>query len=181
MVGLDELYNTYTPMGSHANQSGKWKTFSSYEEMVKYIKNNTPEDGTYEYLLEDRVTGLGGVTPLTKSANSAPTATALQGSAAGSSVDHDYSKTNIQVAGVDEADIVKTDGEYIYVLSKGASTSQKPAPPRTQRSSRGLNLQTSRPARLFISGDRLTVLAPNTIPNGYDEPVPSWTRSPARH
>ena len=46
MVGLDELYNTYTPMGSHANQSGKWKTFSSYEEMVKYIKNNTPEDGT---------------------------------------------------------------------------------------------------------------------------------------
>jgi inhibitor of cysteine peptidase len=29
----------------------------------------------------------------------------------------DYSKTNIQVEGVDEADIVKTDGEYIYVIS----------------------------------------------------------------
>ncbi len=28
-----------------------------------------------------------------------------------------YSTTNIQVAGVDEADIVKTDGEYIYTLS----------------------------------------------------------------
>ena len=28
-----------------------------------------------------------------------------------------YSETNIQVAGVDEADIVKTDGEYIYMLS----------------------------------------------------------------
>ena len=28
-----------------------------------------------------------------------------------------YSTTNIQVAGVDEADIVKTDGDYIYVLS----------------------------------------------------------------
>lgn len=27
-----------------------------------------------------------------------------------------YSKTNVQVAGVDEADIVKTDGEYIYIL-----------------------------------------------------------------
>lgn len=26
----------------------------------------------------------------------------------------DYSETNIQVAGVDEAEIVKTDGEYIY-------------------------------------------------------------------
>ncbi len=29
----------------------------------------------------------------------------------------DYSKTNIQIEGVDEADIVKTDGSYIYTLS----------------------------------------------------------------
>jgi uncharacterized secreted protein with C-terminal beta-propeller domain len=28
-----------------------------------------------------------------------------------------YSRTSIQVEGVDEADIVKTDGEYIYVIS----------------------------------------------------------------
>ena len=30
----------------------------------------------------------------------------------------DYSKTNIQVEGVDEADIIKTDGDYIYSLSE---------------------------------------------------------------
>ena len=29
----------------------------------------------------------------------------------------DYSKTTTQVEGVDEADIVKTDGKYIYILS----------------------------------------------------------------
>jgi len=29
----------------------------------------------------------------------------------------DYSKTNIQVEGVDEADIVKTDGDYIYLIA----------------------------------------------------------------
>lgn len=29
---------------------------------------------------------------------------------------NDYSKTNVQVEGVDEADVVKTDGEYIYVI-----------------------------------------------------------------
>jgi len=29
----------------------------------------------------------------------------------------DYSTTNVQVAGVDEGDIVKTDGEYIYAIS----------------------------------------------------------------
>ena len=32
-----------------------------------------------------------------------------------------YSTTNIQVSGVDEADIVKTDGKYIYVLSLTSS------------------------------------------------------------
>ena len=35
-----------------------------------------------------------------------------------SSSTRDYSKTNIQVEGVDEADIIKTDGNYIYSLSE---------------------------------------------------------------
>ena len=30
----------------------------------------------------------------------------------------DYSKTNVQVEGVDEADIIKTDGYYIYSISE---------------------------------------------------------------
>ena len=34
-----------------------------------------------------------------------------------SSVSKDYSKTNIQVEGVDEADIIKTDGDFIYSIS----------------------------------------------------------------
>ena len=37
-----------------------------------------------------------------------------------SSAEPGYSTTNIQVEGVDEADIVKTDGDYIYVLSNQA-------------------------------------------------------------
>jgi len=32
--------------------------------------------------------------------------------------DGDYSQTNVQVAGVDEGDIVKTDGTYVYVVSQ---------------------------------------------------------------
>lgn len=31
----------------------------------------------------------------------------------------DYSTTNVQVQGVDEADVVKTDGEYIYQVNRG--------------------------------------------------------------
>ncbi|HHX87466.1 MAG TPA: hypothetical protein GX693_04705 [Firmicutes bacterium] len=37
--------------------------------------------------------------------------------AAGRSTAGDYSTTNIQVAGVDEADIIKTDGEYIFQVN----------------------------------------------------------------
>ena len=33
----------------------------------------------------------------------------------------DYSSTNIQVEGVDESDIVKTDGDYVYTIFAGAS------------------------------------------------------------
>lgn len=33
----------------------------------------------------------------------------------------DYSKTNVQVEGIDEGDIVKTDGEYIYVLKNSGN------------------------------------------------------------
>ncbi|UCC28619.1 MAG: beta-propeller domain-containing protein, partial [Candidatus Bathyarchaeota archaeon] len=41
----------------------------------------------------------------------------------------DFSTTNIQVAGVDEADIVKTDGEYLYVLTGGSLLIIKAYPP----------------------------------------------------
>jgi inhibitor of cysteine peptidase len=36
-----------------------------------------------------------------------------------------YSTTNVQVAGVDEADLVKNDGEYLYVTSNDYSNNQK--------------------------------------------------------
>ncbi len=44
-------------------------------------------------------------------------ATADSSESQASSPEPSYSATNIQVEGVDEADIVKTDGDYIYVLS----------------------------------------------------------------
>lgn len=42
----------------------------------------------------------------------------------GSTESDSYSTTNIQVAGVDEADLVKNDGEYLYVSSNDYSANQ---------------------------------------------------------
>ena len=46
-------------------------------------------------------------------------ATAEEAYAGDSAKSADYSETNAQVAGIDEADIVKTDGNYIYALYNG--------------------------------------------------------------
>ncbi|HML38881.1 MAG TPA: beta-propeller domain-containing protein [Bacillota bacterium] len=40
--------------------------------------------------------------------------------AASSAKDDSYSQTNVQVEGIDEADIVKTDGKYIYIAGNNA-------------------------------------------------------------
>ncbi|UCH31569.1 MAG: beta-propeller domain-containing protein [Candidatus Bathyarchaeota archaeon] len=73
-----------------------WK-FSSYEELVDFV--NTSSSYLPYYLEGDVVFAFG--TALRTQDTSTP----------------DYSTTNIQVKGVDEADIVKSDGQYLYVVS----------------------------------------------------------------
>lgn len=77
--------------------------------------------------------------------------------------DADYSKTNIQEFGVDEADIVKTDGKYIYILRRNSSVTIVDA-----RDPQNLkNVSTIPPAdsdlfgtnELYVDGDILNVIA----------------------
>ena len=42
-----------------------------------------------------------------------------------SAASDDYSETNVQVEGVDEADTVKTDGKFIYILKSNYDESEK--------------------------------------------------------
>ena len=67
-----------------------------------------------------------------------------------------HSETNIQVEGVDEADIVKTDGEYIYIVSGGKLTIVKAYPPEEARVLSKISL-TGGIAGIFINGDKLAV------------------------
>jgi inhibitor of cysteine peptidase len=76
--------------------------------------------------------------------------------AAPKAADTDYSETNIQVEGVDEADIVKTDGEYIYVVSGNNLTIVKAYPPEEARIVSKISL-TGNIAGIFVNGDKLAV------------------------
>ena len=76
--------------------------FASLDELKEILKENTRE--TYK---GGPITGGLIVEDALSTTNKAESITQNTG---------DYSTTNVQVANVDEADIVKTDGEYIYYV-----------------------------------------------------------------
>jgi inhibitor of cysteine peptidase len=80
-------------------------TFSSYSALADFLKTSTGSSSLGSY---DGRFGLS---------SQAPSAVPSQAeSGLGGTNTKDYSTTNIQVAGVDEADKVKTDGNYIYMI-----------------------------------------------------------------
>ena len=77
--------------------------FSSYSELKTFVNKTGSIVGPWRYFLDSAKAG---------TATNAPAAEGAQGVPR-------YSQTNVQVEGVDEADIVKTDGQYIYLVSNG--------------------------------------------------------------
>ena len=77
-----------------------------------------------------------------------------------------YSGTNVQVAGVDEADIVKTDGERIFMIVDGTLRIALVEPGGVQMAGK-LQLKDWWPSQMLLSGDRLLLIGP------------SWDSSPA--
>lgn len=75
----------------------------------------------------------------------------------------DYSTTNIQVAGVDEADIVKTDGQYIYHIAGNNVTILKAYPPEEAEVLSRITYKDEYPVGLFVSGDKLVVLGSHYV------------------
>lgn len=79
------------------------------------------------------------------------------------STNSNYSATNIQVAGVDEADIIKTDGNYIYLLDYNDLYIVKAKPVGDASVITKITFK-SRPQEFYISGNRLVVF-------GYDSQI----------
>jgi uncharacterized secreted protein with C-terminal beta-propeller domain len=97
-----------------------------------------PAVGSYENLkelLENSQVRNGAVRDVFTGAVNMPLSTAQESKAAGApeaasdSSAADYSRTNVQVEGVDEADIVKTDGSYIYQVNRERIIIAKAYPP----------------------------------------------------
>ena len=152
------------------------RNFTSYSELTDFLRSNFEQSSRYSWNL--------GV-PIAKSFEFSMDAVDLAADSSGGQV-VDYSQTNVQVAGVDEPDIVKTDGTYLYIVSgnKVIIVRAYPAEEAVIECEIMFNDSTNI-HNIFISGSRLVVFATtyeypiykNILP--VDEiPSPRWYSSP---
>ncbi len=69
----------------------------------------------------------------------------------------DYSETNVQVQGVDEADIIKTDGQFVYLVNNNKIQIVKALPAESMELCSTMEY-TENPIEIFIDGDTLVVI-----------------------
>jgi uncharacterized secreted protein with C-terminal beta-propeller domain len=150
--------------------AGALKPFNTCDTVLEYFKDQAPE-----YLIER---ARGGVATTTEAgAPERTTAVPKQGRAADSSgttaessgTPPEHSTTNVQEAGVDEPDIVKTDGNRIVAVAQarvhlvgldgGKMTLRKVLPDTMVRN-------------VFLSGERVLVFSAQTAQNS--EPGLAW-------
>ena len=106
--------------------------------------------------------GFGRAIPLSGAEDTSDPAAQPQAPGEASNGAAEQSGTNVQERGVDEPDLVKTDGEYVYVVRNG----QLLIYGKADLSLVGALPFTGDPHALFIDGDRALVLG-----NAYDAPV----------
>ncbi|HEX9061980.1 MAG TPA: beta-propeller domain-containing protein, partial [Clostridia bacterium] len=81
-----------------------------------------------------------------------------------SAAHNDYSKTNVQVQGVDESDVVKTDGEYIYQVNNGRIVIAKVYPAQDLEVASIVNFEGKdfSPSEIYVDEKHLTVIGNTT-------------------
>lgn len=155
----------YVPTAPSLTGFGSMKQFGSVEELKTYLGDR----GESYPIWSMRGGALFEISPVPSKfiAEDAAVSAAQAASAAAEAVQAssgltgfglDYSGTNIQVEGVEEADIVKTDGGYIYI-AKGKSVLIVKAYPAEEAQlvteiDVGLTVQD-----LYVAGDKLVVFS----------------------
>ena len=129
------------------------ENFESYDGFTEYLQGNYDNSARTFWLgSSDQSLALGKIDDMDG------IVVPMEESSGGESVD--YSETNIQVAGVDEPDIVKTDGLYLYIVSNNKVIIVKAFPAEeADIISEIIFNDTLTIENLFISNKRLVVFA----------------------
>jgi inhibitor of cysteine peptidase len=172
------------PSASPEPEMTPMMTFSSYQDLNNYLNSSNSNSGIYYGIGSDfRTTGLPVPAPVP---SVPPTA-----SVSSESQTKDFSTTNIQVAGVDEADTVKTDGKYLYVIGNNSQVVYIiDANPQNAKVLSKIFLNNTNLSGVYLSqdGNKIAVLgnqysyAPSRETKEYGDPVtdlimPYWSSS----
>jgi uncharacterized secreted protein with C-terminal beta-propeller domain len=137
------------------------KKFNSTAEIEQYLKDSmasVPQDAYYRTMVPTVgiSTDSKAMAPSEQASGIAIPAPVLPGGVG-------YSETNIQVAGVDEPDIIKNDNRYIYTIS-GSNLAIIDAYPAAGASVISTTEIADTPRDIFVHGDRLVLFSTGTEP-----------------
>jgi inhibitor of cysteine peptidase len=151
LIAAMGLFTVYKPGPPGGNQITK---FASYEQLHEFVNTNA---GSKQF--PSRLFGGDAIL--------APPGEEEESFAPAPSVT-DHSTTNIQVAGVDEADIVKTDGMYIYLASGNKTIIVRAYPPDQAQVLSEIELEGT-VVGIFINEDKLIVFEEEAPYYPYDD------------
>src|SRR3954464_12351561 len=148
-----------------AGAKSRLRAFANCDQLVTYARARAA--------VAPNLVGVARPVPAGRPSDGAPTAASPTATASQPEAEPDFSTTNVQEKGIDEPDVVKTDGKVIYALSYGGvealdARAQEPKLLGT------LGLSGASDAQLLLHGDRLFV-----IDTSYGNPVGTALRSVA--
>lgn len=138
-------------------------SFSSYEELTEFLTSGASRYHSLDISIPMQFQGMTQpremfIDDIELSAEWSNMGIMSKNSAGGELVD--WSQTNVQVTGVDEPDIVKTDGTYLYIVSNNRVIIILAVPAENAEILSEIEINSNLSIKnIFINGDRLVIFA----------------------
>ncbi len=160
-VGKDISGDNVTVTGSGSTQ--ELKKFSSAYELREYLKNSASANnvlgGRGTFAIAESAEIKSAAVPVSAVPKSG--AESVQAPSPSGQTAAEYSTTNIQVEGVDEADFVKNDGKYIYIIAQNKLTIIDAFPAAQAMVLSSSSIEGS-PKEIFMKDDSLIIFTEDT-------------------
>ncbi len=174
-ISLGKLFDVNTDYDKYFNELQGLSVIGSKENFIKIagiseepVKYGYGYGGEIDFKTADQAANATSGASAPSAGASAPTSAAAPSAAESApklisgSLENsaDFSKTNIQVLGVDEGDVIKTDGEYIYYLRDVKLSVVKAVPADAMKVEYTVTFPTADfiPTEIYTDKTRLTVI-----------------------